>query len=101
MTAVFSPEQERLITNIANRVDLFTKEHLSRLKSGDTFSTEGIFQGVDQKRIKWELMKVRPLGSGQRSPPVYTFIATYFGIRLGIFEVIVRPKGRIDFNECQ
>jgi hypothetical protein len=66
-----------------------TPEALMALIPGDTSQTEGVFQGLSDKQVKWKVQSL----SGKR----INLSARYFGISLGIFVLDVK-KGKVVFH---
>lgn len=61
---------------------ILSAEHLSSLAVGDTFESEGIFQGVTDEPVTWKLVK--------KDKECYLLEASYMGIFLGAFEAVVK-----------
>jgi hypothetical protein len=63
-------------------METFTAELLRSLKVGDTFNTEGFFQGVSPLPCEWKVASIRD--------NQYTLVLSYAGIQAGVFLVRVK-----------
>lgn len=72
---------------------LLGASHLRGLKRGDTFTTEGFFQGVTDKGVKWTLV------GGNQEVGEYLFDTSYFRVRLGQFRALIKSNGQVEVEE--
>lgn len=71
---------------------LLSKEHLTSLKKGDTFTTEGLFITLTKEPIVWTLKAVDSGGE-------YLFRIEYLGVKLGNVHAMIKKNGQVEVEE--
>jgi hypothetical protein len=58
-----------------------TNQRLLAMKVGDTFESEGLFQGVSPEPVVWHLSTM--IRQKKKDEGEYVFMLTYFGVKIG------------------
>lgn len=64
------------------------------LKKGETFKTEGVFQGVSDKSVKWTVEDATHGGGVTR----VRIVGTYMGINIGTRVINVGKRGKVEIQ---
>ena len=72
-------------------MDSLNAAFVPSLKMGDQFYSDGLFIGLADKQVKWEVVD-------QDGPMVKFLHATYFGVSLGDFKIVVTRSGKVKLS---